>query len=356
MARNRTYTKVRPVPGGRNIVTETFSQIWEVSPRDAKGNLMLGNNPYSKVHAVSRKYATYGNTDFAPYPNALSGGAENSSLAYHARRRAENQAYARFKGRLHKGGASLGVTIAQYRQSRDMIISRAKALENYNDYIYRTLSRRKWRTLDKQAGNLHLEWIFGWVPLYSDLWASANTVIQWADKSEKVTGVGYGYFDQDDRTFNPYRREQFSGAVTARTTAMVGISNPNLWLANRAGILNPGLVVWDAIPWTWLLGMFVNLQSLIGSITATAGLSLSRETLSFYTVTTGNRVSTNLYPEWHPFWGQTSADWRVEVKTRTPGLAGPSLQFRFPELNWQTAALAASLAVQKMGGLGRFFR
>ena len=56
---------------------------------------------------------------------------------------ADNQARARFFGLLRQGGSNLGVTLAQYRESREMIVDRSDKLRGYNQWVYTRVQRNR---------------------------------------------------------------------------------------------------------------------------------------------------------------------------------------------------------------------
>jgi hypothetical protein len=87
--------------------------------------------------------------------------------------RLSNEALARFTGKVRKHNASLGVTIASWRQASEMIHSRSEKIATVFDRHVRLArkltSRQKDKILLKNTANAFLEGEFGWVPLVEDI-------------------------------------------------------------------------------------------------------------------------------------------------------------------------------------------
>lgn len=188
-----------------------------------------------------------------------------------------------------------------------------------------------------------LEFVFGAVPLYQDIYATLMTVIDthselfYVRSSHKVQN--YLERNLDGRFWGCAVEYKMSRA------ALVEIQNPNTWLAERAGLLNPARVAWDIIPWSFAISMFVNINSLVNSLTDFAGLSF----------TGYNETRTQDYREVrvNPF-GSGSYKGRFQRRDLKPFPVAPrQLVFRLPEANFGTLATAASLATQRYQKLRR---
>lgn len=326
------------------------------SPRRPDGSLALRANPHLRterkifgvaIHNVS------GGQNFpltASLPTVWIEPADWTS--------SENRAYARFRGKLYRGAGALGVTLGSLKQSREMIEARYKTFTQQADKALgrlTTLSGRRGgnRSLHA-AGSLYLEYLFGWVPLYQDIYAACNSVIQDADYLTYVrasSGVNSRLIS-DSNTWAGYRTTG-DGLVSWRVVYASGVrvDNPNRWLLERAGLLNPLTVAWDLVPWSFVVNWFVNVNSLVQQITDFAGLSFDNQSVTRWCAQhqTGRRVRLSDGLE---EWRQTQFCARKE---RTVGqIPRPQLELRLPEVNWDLAAIAASLASQKLGALSRF--
>lgn len=251
------------------------------------------------------------------------------------------KSYGKFRGKLYEGSAALGITIAQWRQSAEQMRGYYRDLAGRQETMARVLTRG-WKP--KVIADRWLEFIFGAVPLYSDIHATATTVINTFVDPIYVRAAGSGTTFQNLPP--PYARLTVMRYRHTRA-GKVSVSNPNLWLQERAGLLNPAAVVWDAVPWTFAVNMFVNINQLIQQITDYSGLSFSDYT---ETVTMEYRQVANYPMTAGSYAGKYQhreiASWPVPPR---------SLQFRLPEANWQTVATAAALATQRYGKLKRLF-
>lgn len=359
MSYYKTYSIVSRVYGGGSSALVTWSDkalTWEHSPKSARGKLLLQQNAHLRAYETitgltwTTGYAFYtlpkqcGTATYYGVPNVLAGG-DPRMVPY------RNEAYARMRGKIYKGNASLGVTVAQWRQSHDIILDRYKQLTLRADRWAKSLSSQ---SRSKQLAGFHLEVIFGWVPLVSDIHAAASTVIQnavprhhisakadFSGTAKTVEAGDYGVVWTDTT---------FKGRVVYSAT--VEISNPNLWLAERAGSLNFAAVAWDSVPWSFVVNMFVNTGQLVGSITDYAGL-----TFMGFTGTEACDLFSDVSVSGYPPDGGTGKSFHIRRDKRRYDASlppKPNLQFKIPNADWDTVAMAASLFVQKFSKLAKF--
>lgn len=265
-----------------------------------------------------------------------------------------NEAYAKLRGKLYKGNAALGVTLASWQQSRNMIVDRYHMLSLRADRMAQALGSQP---RAKQAASAHLEIIFGWTPLVQDIVASTTTVIQNAVPLTYVKARAVG---TDKVSFS--RRSSGNSGVTesvvttslhaTRYSATVRISNPNLWLAERAGLLNLPAVAWDVVPWSFVVNMFVNTGQLVNSVTDYCGLEFLTFSHTESTVLVSDLALSPYYSEVHGT-GSAQAYRRDKTRVLLSRPPRPNFEFRVPDLNWSTAAMAASLFTQKFSAISR---
>lgn len=363
MRKNRAYYRVFPLPSGGNGIREAFSLTSEGSPR-VNGKLSLRSNPFSMSRHLNIAFTQSGNDpnwmgDWPVAPTIGGPGGSNTSQAQKAYRAAYSKAYASLRSKLYKGNANLGVTLGSYKQSADMIRNRYRQLINLNEQYYRLFNRSlAIRRGDTQSiASAHLEFIFGWQPLAQDIWAAANTVIQLADERKAVSGRGSEYFEwkasrsSSDPKYNSHTE---SGLCRVTVGTLVTIVNPNRWLLERAGLLNPASVAWDLVPWSFLVNMVTNMGQLVNSITDFAGLSFDNQSTTYTFDISGAARVANLYPTNHPGYGTSSSVYVLKDKGRTIGtIPRPSFQFKMPRAEWETAAMLASLFTQRFRSLNR---
>lgn len=275
---------------------------------------------------------------------------------------AYNRAYARFRGKIYSGSASLGVTLASYRQSRDMIANRYDQLNRKAD------GALKWGLKNlrnpSELASLHLEIIFGWTPLLGDIVAATQTLCQEAVPPLYVKGSSTVPVDDSFGVDNSggwlsYQVNDY-GTLRVSVGGCVQIRNPNVWLAERAGLLNPASVAWDLVPWSFVVNMFVNTGQLVQSLTDFSGLTLSDVYIAagLKAVRTVDTQTTWLskdqdHPLPSPVSGGSDQQIVRSVYRSVGSIPTPSLQLKVPPLELGTLAMAASLFTQKFSRISQ---
>lgn len=269
----------------------------------------------------------------------------------------DSACYARFQGKLRKGSASMGVTVASWKQSRDMIVSRSNHLRKTVDSAIRHLEGNKGalKRLRKEReplANQVLEGEFGWKPLFQDMHAALYTVCKDGIPPDWVTSRASSGI-QTTQSSSSLRRTE-DGIARVTYSAKVDIENPNLWLLNRLGLINPAMVAWDLVPWSYVVNMLVNVNSMIGSVTDEIGLKISNRSVTRtcllgreYFQTDGSGSSRSYAFERH----------LIKSKNRelNSGVQ-PHWQVKVPDFNWELAVIATSLALQRIKKLNNLIR
>lgn len=364
--KTQAYQLPAPYPIGHG--TEDLSRVWYTSDR-VNGKLLLKPQQYDRDHRIETLYVRdVPNFTLLPFGadvrsnlNPLGGwGREGAAWAA-----VQSAAYARLIGKLRSGSAALGVTLGSFKQSQSMIIDRSQKLADFFHKQELKLRKRNsktpWVDFAKARASDVLEGEFGWVPLVQDIHAAARTAcyyapVKWVRSAHRVT--------ISDRQFTPnapwsYSRDVVEvGQARGVYSCVATVTNENLWLANRLGLINPATVALDLVPWSWVVGMFVNIQSIVASFTDTMGLTLTdvsftrrfditrTEWIKGYGLDPAYTGSNMQQQKWVGHYRQVLGN----------TLPRPTLQFRVPELNWQLAVTAAALMVQKVHALDRTAR
>lgn len=286
--------------------------------------------------------------------------------------RAESLAYDRFyRGRrgLLAGSSSLGVTLASWKQSRDMIVKRSNDARNIVAKLAYAIERdprrkawiRRQHSLDPSTpASVLLETKFGWGPLFEDLESAVRNVVAFgADEEVWFYHTGRGKVREklpDTRhTFGfPSQWAEISNwetTLSSTYSASVRVENRNLYMLNRLGLINPATVAWDLVPWSFVVNMFGNFNSLISSVTDEVGLEVRNEAIT-------NTVKSRR-TETQRCWGRSYITLEYEAFSKHRRLnAKPVLRFeaRVPELNWDLAVTASALAMQRIKFFTNFLR
>lgn len=253
--------------------------------------------------------------------------------------RLQAESYARFRGKLYKGSAALGVTLAGWKQSREMIVKRYQQLTAKAEKTSAALIGGNKK--GSELASVHLEIVFGWMPLLEDIHNA--TFLITSTETDKI------FVSASARGFDHWKEGSEQWTVNGRVNRASGVSihNPNLWLQERAGLLNPAAVAWDLVPWSFVVNMFVNTGQLVNSLTDFAGLSFDSPTM-----TTTHEWSAERLVKSSGYTGHSLQKGRQKVRV-ADGLARPPLLFRLPEVDLGLAAIAASLFTQKMAPVYR---
>lgn len=263
---------------------------------------------------------------------------------------AQNKAYAKFLGEV-SDRAQLAAGLAEGRQSLDMIGARCKQLVQFSKYVKACRFGDAARTLgmsvvppgvriSKTYGNNWLEYWFGWKPLIGDIHSAINQ-IQEPIRNHVARGTGYNVWSSKYVPYGAYQigysHDRFIGASAQ---AEVAIANPNLWLANTLGLINPVSVLWELVPFSFVVDWFANVGQVLGSYTDLYGLKVVNPQSAL--IVRGKSVE---------FW--TTYGWVSNYSTvyvrRSTSLVTPSLvlkPLRAPSV--ERALTAVSLLLQQL--------
>lgn len=239
------------------------------------------------------------------------------------------------------------VNLAEYNESVRMMTQRLIQLGRFA----RAVSRRDFggivtslglapstprRPLRKRAADTWLEYSFGWKPLIQDVYSTLD-LLQNPIKAIKVDAK---------RSYNVAYTETFRSRVVygidfCRSGCEVSVSNPNLYLANNLGLVNPAVVVWELIPFSFVVDWFANVGQFLSSGTDWLGLTVTKPYCSFGTRRTSIAQDVSRGP-----WVMSAS-----YMQRMDSLAGVSLIVRPSRLwGWRRAANAAAVLSQVLGG------
>lgn len=364
----------------------TSSYAWNHSPRGPDGKLILKANTVSHTKVRSRttawklttvkhdRRAIYGNADLYGHPAGKEPFLEKAAI---------NRSYGMLVRQLRGETAALGVTLASWKQSLAMIVLRSTAIRKFAQKCEKKAARqqrasrrqrRKRRAQDLRSAsrrqrqkrkaqslqsalpvdsaNLFLEGNFGWLPLVTDIYQAIKVMtddvpegwISGIATEQKKINVHSGYYPPNGSLLS------FEGTLKFRVkqTCMVQVTNPNVWLANKLGVINPALVAWDLVPWSFVINWFANISQVLGSITDFAGVTISNaSTTRKWEVSQG--WTARSLPGYDQIMETSSRE--TVVKHRQLGLMLPSLQMRIPRVDMKLALISVSLMIQQINRL-----
>lgn len=244
--------------------------------------------------------------------------------------------------------AQLGVALAEVDKSLATIYSLCNKLFQISKSIKRGLKHDMIsdRALAKlKARDLSGTWLevsYGVIPTYQDIY-SAVDVIQNPIPPLRIKGKGSSFtkerYKLGPNGYTRYllRRDTFCASSYGTEVA---VSNPNLYLANQLGLVNPLSFLLERTAFSFVANWFINLDQFMSQGTDFYGLALQNQ----YTST--RQIQTKYY-QW-----STSAKYGSYLQDsydRTLGLATPSLGLRQARAwGWQRAANAVSLLANNL--------
>lgn len=269
------------------------------------------------------------------------------------RARALNSAYERLRKSLGES-ASLAVTLAEHRQAVSMIAKRATQLFSFVSALKKLKFTRAASILgltkvppkvgrSKSLANNYLEFHFGWAPLVKDI-GNAVEVLQSALPPFSVQGRG----SSEAASFTQFNEPPWQGSyywyrdralTKVKMHGWVRINNPNLHLANQLGFTNPALVAWELIPFSFVVGWFVNVENFLSQFTDFVGLDIIQPSTTY--LTTSSRDSQ--YPNYGWVYRAERFSFQRFMGFDKPGLLIPP----FEGFSVRRGLAAISLLVQK---------
>lgn len=149
------------------------------------------------------------------------------------------------------------------RRGRDLVRARTKR--------ERLRLQREISLLEQVSGTI-LAYRYGVSPLMDDIFSTMSILSKPFDddvslrKSAKMPWKGDSH---------PWGRLYWSGTESVVLKATVSVSNPNLLLLNRLGIINPQMWLWDKTPWSFVVDWWLPVGTFLSNFTALAGLTLT---------------------------------------------------------------------------------
>lgn len=328
------YTQRRPYSLQLNFLRE-FGQVRKVK----------GSTPAQISSTWESIVSSFSSPPQSSFPNHLNA----YNLSYET-------AYNRFVNQMKRPThASMGVTVAEYRESAALIHTRSVTLLDSIYYLrkrdpvgfFKTLfgdvkpsrsDKRKFRTA-KRLSDLYLEYSFGWSPLVQDI-GNASSLLASPPRSDRIRSRSGKVDCLDTNTFG-FCVSQYQCSIRGE----VYTSNLFLRNLNELGFINPAQVAWDLIPFSFLVNWFVPVSQFLGSYTDFVGVTVKNCSVTRH-VQVLNSSSSVSYPFTASFQGY--AIYRYAVATPSvPGLS--SLRLRIPGGDLMgKAASSVALLVQQL--------
>lgn len=264
--------------GREKVVSYTFKRWYRMGSKRRDSPL-----PYIMLHTESP-------TGYIDASNSRAYNFCSGPSGHRVKEIASNQARERWVEAYKEGAkASLGTTLAEWEQSRDMIVNRASQIiksmraVRRADFIGAAVALgckkppglKQWRRYPKGAANVWLEYHFGWAPLIADIGDAVN-VLQSPRPSNRFFGKG----SYTDREFFPRGSYDWTYDMTMSSRVMISswveVSNPNLHRANQLGLVNPAVIAWELVPFSFVVDWFLPVGKFLDSFTDQVGYNIKK--------------------------------------------------------------------------------
>lgn len=203
----------------------------------------------------------------------------------------------------------------------------------------------------KSFADQWLEYHFGWEPMVQDVGAAMNVMQSEDFGGKKLFAHASAPYRENTYYSNSggYTRNEESGTLFVRMGAYARVSNPNAFLANRMGFVNPLSVAWEAVPFSFVFDWFANVGQILSSFSDFVGVDITFP----YTTTFqrgGRNYITVIYPQpWDPAGLTRSFSSTCARCGRQPNISGPVLKVKpFKGFSCSRGATAISLLLQSM--------
>lgn len=271
------------------------------------------------------------------------------------------QAYAKAYDKLFsKVGerASLLTALAERKSTASMVLNRLTQLYRGAKALRKGRFREFCKTFgikpkDKHKDNrwsrprdfssLWLEYWFGWAPTIADVGLAID--VWQSDLSSLRVRVASGNRDIDlsSHTLSngTHNWATFKGKFFLQLRAKVEITNPDLWVANNLGFLNPVKTAWETTPFSWFADWFTNVGQVLGSFTDQIGCKISDVWCTRFC----KGVTTHMWTN-ETRGAKILREVAYTRRYRLMSVPRPSLIFKIPGISWTRGLTLSSLLVQ----------
>lgn len=246
-------------------------------------------------------------------------------LEIQLRNRAINKLIEKFRD----SSVNMAATFAERQSTIDMIGKRCnqaytvlRALKRGRlDKAVRILKGGK-QPASKDAASLRLEFAYGWAPLVSDIYTLADK--EFPPDPEvflKVAVRESVYHNKQIKYSNYVLNQEISGTVRASAGVIAIMQSPLVASANSIGLVNPALVAWELVPFSFIVDWFLPIGNYIDGLTAFSGYTIKQKYVSSSKVIYSN-VNTSLG-------GSVTTMEKTILRSISPSFT-PSLRFKNP--------------------------
>lgn len=176
--------------------------------------------------------------------------------------------------------ANMAAAFAERQSTIDMIANRSMQAYLSLRALKRGNLRKAIRIINggreprsKKAAALHLEWAYGWAPLMGDIYTICNK--EFPPKPEVMIS------ETITRRVNLKRGNMATEGTHRSTCSFIArLDMPFVASAEKLGLINPTLIAWEIVPFSFVVDWFYPIGSYLDSLTTFAGYTVRDKCLS----------------------------------------------------------------------------
>lgn len=200
--------------------------------------------------------------------------------------RCEQAAYGKLVGKIKTMQQGWGETLATRKQAFEMMLHRIGTLTLAARRLKRGdipgfcralgVTPKRERSKLKKASSTWLEYHFGWEPLYRDIYSACHAL---TEDVPSGTVKGVAIEQVDDREIKPpgYVSQTWNGRVIVKLQGDYYVENPDKFLLNQLGVINPIGLAWELVPFSFAVDWFIPVGQFLGSLTDFYGVGRRNE-------------------------------------------------------------------------------
>lgn len=293
--------KTKTYPNG-NVIVE-YNNPWVVTIRDlhrirngdnsprVNGHLFIRANRFensskysSVVPGISYASEWYWGAYIETYTPVVPPANPYSFFDYSRPKYDDALAISRLYDKLSETKAQMATTFAERQSTINTVADKLeKVFRAYRDVKRGNVNRAARRLgikkghkpRSKQAAGQWLELQYGWLPLVGDVYTMLNF-------NQPIRNIIYGV-GRNSETLE-YKKDIFAVSrfdvnvnywCVVKYGASVHVSDPALAFGQRAGLINPSVVAWELMPFSFVIDWALPIGDYLDNLTATVGLAFS---------------------------------------------------------------------------------
>lgn len=245
------------------------------------------------------------------------------------------------KGRVKDAFRSLGISDAKKIRGLRGVPKNSPSNWTAGDhrrYLENRVPKRE--HMSKFAASSWLELQYGWVPLLSDVYGSAEYVAKLLhDSSVDLVVKATGKSSKTDTYSRSSEKSTAKAKATVKHIVHLRVSDPVIRNSAALGLTNPLNVVWELVPFSFVVDWFIPIGAAINSISALHGYEVVNSCTSRQLEEVKEFISVN--PDM-PCSASSTVRWFERKLGVTPPIYLPRIDLS-RLVSWKRAATALSL-------------